>query len=162
MSVIMPALTYVIECWWPTNKGDRCVVERVHRRVLRYCTGEYSTPYLQLCRTLSTTPLQNIAAERLLRLWRSIVMGQRRPPCEIAMTQSCTQRRSSRSSHRLCIELPLRRGNRVDLAATRRAIRLWNDLPKDAPFFSHDAFKHYLRHYLTDIINEYFSDLTLY
>ena len=139
-SVVLPALLYAIEAWYPPNEKDQKKLERVLKFAARLVTNIFisTTTYEELLEKLNWHPMSLLVAIRRLILIKKYMDAPRHiPDCVFPLRETNVNRYSQRiaaagNSNSLMVHIFRDQKNaKEDKLAGAQLRQLWNALGDD-------------------------------
>jgi hypothetical protein len=131
-TLIMPALLYAVEVWYPPNSKDQLLVERVQKYAARLISNNFhhESTYDALLEETKWKPILRLVIEKQLVNMKKYTSGTRFIPAEVFQSSSeCSERRSQRLRSSQSVQTIFSQGNSHEekLAAAKTRL-LWNAL----------------------------------
>jgi hypothetical protein len=149
-SIVLPALHYAIEVWYPPNECHQRQLEKVIKFAARLVLNDFKreSTYEELLGRLNWKPMSRIVAERRLICVAKYLDGTRFVPTDILVlqppsTNRCSQRiGTKRKTHRLQLVVNRSQKNSLEekLAIEKMKV-LWNALPEEVVFLPFSTFR---------------------
>jgi hypothetical protein len=149
-AIVLPALFYAIEAWFPPNECNQKQLERVNKFAIRLLLNDFKheTTYEELLSKIKWKSIARRVAERRLLCVKKYMDGSRFiPPYIFTLQPPCTARRSQRiemktPKHSLQLSLSTEQNNSLEAKlAIEKMKGLWNALPPGVISLPFIAFK---------------------